>query len=152
LQASRLKRKLAPMPGFRLPSLEWLEKINSRVIIVSALMIGVGFVAGVILNMIERGGDRELPWSDPVIWSSALMFLWLLAAAVFNAVYRPARRGRKVAYLTIVSFVFLVVALGVLLLVNTQHGSQRPREVAVGRMGSVDRAAAIVALASGVRP
>ena len=39
------------------------------------------------------------------------MLAWLLAAAVFNAVYRPARRGRKVAYLTIASFVFLVIAL-----------------------------------------
>ena len=41
MQARRLKRKLPPMPGFRLPSLEWLEKVNSRVIIFSALMVAI---------------------------------------------------------------------------------------------------------------
>jgi ABC-type transport system involved in cytochrome c biogenesis permease subunit len=130
VQAHRLKRKLPPMPGFRLPSLEWLEKVNSRVIILSALMVAIGFIAGMILNIIDRGQASELPWSDPVIWSSALMFLWLVAAAVFNAAYRPARRGRKVAYLTVVSFLFLVVALGVLLLVDTQHGGQKRKATA----------------------
>jgi len=127
LQAHRLKRKLPPMPGFRLPSLEWLEKVNSRVIILSALMVGVGFVAGIILNVLDRGGAGELPWSDPVIWSSTLMFAWLAGAAGFNAVYRPSRRGRKVAYLTVVSFAFLVMVLSMLLLVDTQHGGQKPR-------------------------
>ncbi len=122
LQANRLKHKKPPMPGFRMPSLEWLERVNSRVIILSTLLVGVGFVAGVILNVIERGRDQELPWTDPVILSSALMFFWLLAASAFNALYRPARRGRKVAYLTIASFLFLVVSLSVLVLVDTRHG------------------------------
>ncbi len=124
LQSHRLKRKLPPMPGFRALSLEWLEKVNSRVIIVSASMVGIGFLAGVILNVLDRGGTGELPWTDPVIWSSALMFAWLLAAAAFNALYRPARRGRKVAYLTIVSFVFLIVTLSMFLLIANQHGGQ----------------------------
>lgn len=125
VQADRLKRKRAPLAGFKLPSLEWLERINSRVIVVSALLVGVGFLSGMILNSI--GHEGEIPWTDPVIWTSALMFGWLLAAAVFNGVYRPARRGRKVAYLTVVSFVFLVVVLCVLLLVDTQHGGQKRR-------------------------
>jgi ABC-type uncharacterized transport system permease subunit len=131
MQAHRLKRKLPPMAGFRLPSLEWLEKVNSRVIILSVLMVGIGFLAGIILNVLGHPGATELPWSDPVIWSSALMLAWLVAAALFNAVYRPSRRGRKVAYLTVVSFVFLVVALCVLLLVNTEHVGQKHRTQAV---------------------
>ena len=128
VQARRLKRKLPPAPGIRLPSLEWLEKVNSRVIVLSALMVGVGFFAGVILNVVDRGGQGELPWSDPVIWSSALMLAWLLAAVLFNAVYRPSRRGRKVAYLTVASLLFLVIALATLLWVNTEHGGQRARD------------------------
>jgi ABC-type uncharacterized transport system permease subunit len=128
VQSYRLKHKQPPAPGFRLPSLEWLEKVNSRVIILSALLVGVGFLAGIILNLLERAGGA-LPWSDPVIWSSALMFAWLVTAAVFNVVYRPARRGRKVAYLTVVSFGFLVVALTMFLLVDTGHG-KRPRDAA----------------------
>ena len=140
LQAHRLKRKLPPMPGFRLPSLEWLEKVNSRVIILSALMVGVGFIAGIILNVLDRGGTGELPWSDPVIWSSTLMFAWLVGAAAFNAAYRPSRRGRKVAYLTVVSFAFLVMALSMLLLVDTQHGGQKhraPRDTASAQRGEI---------------
>ena len=133
MQARRLKRKLPPAPGFRLPSLEWLERVNSRVILLSALMVGVGFFAGVILNVIQERTAGPLPWSDPVIWSSALMLGWLLVAAVFNAVYRPARRGRKVAYLTIVSLLFLFLALSTLLWVNTEHGGNKKRVVGAAR-------------------
>ncbi|MEX0677799.1 MAG: hypothetical protein WD063_12030 [Pirellulales bacterium] len=128
VQSYRLKHKQPPVPGFRLPSLEWLEKVNGRVIILSALLIGVGFLAGIILNLLERAEGGALEWSDPVIWSSALMFVWLSTAAVFNVVYRPARRGRKVAYLTVVSFGFLVVALAMFLLVDSGHGAARRRE------------------------
>jgi ABC-type uncharacterized transport system permease subunit len=123
VQSYRLKHKQPPSPGFRLPTLEWLEKVNSRVIILSALLIGVGFLAGIILNMVGRGDGRAVPWSDPVIWSSALMLGWLVSAAVFNVVYRPSRRGRKVAYLTVVSFGFLVLSLTMFLLVDSEHGS-----------------------------
>ena len=125
IQSMRLKRKASPTGGLRLPSLEWLEKVNSRVVVLSTLMIGLGFLAGIVLNIISRRRGAWVPWTDPVVWSSAAMLAWLLAAAVFNMLYRPARKGRKVAYLTVVSFLFLVLALGVLLLVNTQHPGQR---------------------------
>ncbi len=95
VQSYRLKHKQPPAPGFRLPSLEWLEKVNSRVIILSTLLIGVGFLAGIILNLQGGAAGRSVPWSDPVIWSSALMFAWLVTAAVFNVFYRPSRRGAK---------------------------------------------------------
>jgi hypothetical protein len=48
--------------------------------------------------------------------------LWLVAAEVFRLVYPAARRGRKVAYLTLASFGFLVIALAALMLVDTVHG------------------------------
>jgi ABC-type uncharacterized transport system permease subunit len=133
VQAARLKRKLPVTSTFRLPSLEWLERVNSRAIVVSALMVGVGFVAGIILNILGRDRSQALPWSDPVIGSSALMLAWLLAAAIFNGFYRPARRGRKVAYLTIVSFVFLVIALAVFVFVDTGHSGQKPATAALDR-------------------
>lgn len=123
VQASRLKRKHLASGGLQLPSLEWLEHLNSRVVFISALLVGVGFVAGIILNVI--GGKTQLPWTDPVVWSSGLMLAWLVAAVLFNVFYKPARHGRKVAYLTIASFVFLTFSLGMLLLVNTQHGGRK---------------------------
>jgi ABC-type transport system involved in cytochrome c biogenesis permease subunit len=126
VQARRLKLKRPPAEGVRLPSLERLAIVNSRSILLSALLVGIGFLAGIILNVIQRQQATAVPWSDPVIASSGLLLAWLLAAAVFNATYRPARIGRKVAYLTIVNFLFLALALSVLLLVDTEHGAARP--------------------------
>jgi hypothetical protein len=118
--------------------LERLAKVNGRSIILSALLVGIGVAAGMILNVISRGQSGEVPWSDPVIGSSALMLAWLVAAAVFNAAYQPARRGRKVAYLTIVSFVFLLIALAVFLLADPGHSAAGGRTA-----GRIDPAGAL---------
>jgi len=117
---------LAPL---RLPSLEWLERASGRAIVVSLLMTGVGVLSGVMLNVINyRRHDPVLPWNDPFVLATLGMFAWLLGATVLAACYRPARRGRKVAYLTLASFVFLAIALGMGLFMRTQHG--RPRTAA----------------------
>jgi ABC-type uncharacterized transport system permease subunit len=126
-QARRLKRKLPPFRSLRLPSLEWLQRANSRAIVVSVLMLGVGVLSGMVLNRVRA---THLSWGDPIVFSTTAMFAWLLVAAVVGAVYRPAREGRKVAYLTVVSFVFLVVALGVFL--GGQHGNERGRRKVEG--------------------
>jgi ABC-type uncharacterized transport system permease subunit len=124
VQSYRLKHKLRPMQGLQLPSLEWLERVNTRAIFISAIMLVVGFLSGVVLNLVNRredGGDF-LHWNDPVIWSSGLLLAWLLAAAAFSVAYRPARQGRKVAYLTVASFVFLAIAMGIWLSSSSEHG------------------------------
>lgn len=124
-QAWRLKRKRPPIRGLRLPSLEWLQRANGRAIVVSVLMLGVGVLSGIILALIrDRTQPAGLPWHDPVVLSTGVMFTWLLSATVVGAYYKPARQGRKVAYLTVVSFVFLVIALAVILSVNTKHGGR----------------------------
>ena len=48
---------------------------------------------------------------DPVVQSSAAMLLWLFAAEAFRLVYPAARQGRKVAYLTLASFAFVVITV-----------------------------------------
>ncbi len=122
-QTRRLKHKLPPIRGMRLPSLEWLGRVNSRAIVVSLLTLGIGLVSGVILQVIgSHEQDAALPWNDPVVLSTELMFGWLLFATIVGVLYRPARKGRKVASLTVVSFVFLVIALAIGLLLETQHG------------------------------
>lgn len=126
VQSYRLKHKLPPVQGFKLPSLEWLDLINSRSIIISVLMMGLGVLSGVILNMVlHRQDSRMLPWSDPVIWSSAVLLAWVITAAVFTTLYKPARQGRKCAYLTVASFVFLTLVLGILLLAKTEHSGRK---------------------------
>ena len=82
-------------------------------------MLLLGVLSGAVLNTVRP----ELPWSDPIVVSSLLTVAWLVTVALFVAVYKPARRGRKVAYLTVASFLFLVFSLGVALLLNTKHAS-----------------------------
>ncbi|NQU25100.1 MAG: cytochrome c biogenesis protein CcsA, partial [Candidatus Nealsonbacteria bacterium] len=128
-QARRLKNKLPPIRGLRLPSLEWLERTNGRAIVVSLLMLCLGVLSGMVLNRIGKDDtNRSLPWYDPVVLSALLMFGWLLIAALGGKLYRPTHKGRKVAYLTLVSFAFLAIALAMVLFSETQHGGKRGKE------------------------
>ena len=126
-QARRLKHKLPPPRGLRLPSLEWLQKTNSRTLTLALLMIGLGILSGIMLNAANYGSQSGwLPWDDPVVLSTALMFGWLFVWTAIGMVYRPAREGRRVAYHTVVSFLFLVFVLAMVLSGMTQHGGVRP--------------------------
>jgi hypothetical protein len=119
VQSYRLKHKLLPRPGFRLPSLEWLQTINRQTLYASAILVAVGVFAGVVLNVIRRG----IPWTDPLILSSGGLLAWLFAATLFELLYKPAQQGRKVAYLTIANFVFLAAVLWMVLFSDTQHAN-----------------------------
>ena len=118
IQASRLKRKIVASKLFRLPSLEWLQRSSEVSLIASTLLLGGGLISGIALNLVNQAAHAEvstgtIAWSDPVVWSSGVLFLWLLSAALFNVFYQPARQGRKVAYLVMTSFLFLVLELGI---------------------------------------
>jgi ABC-type uncharacterized transport system permease subunit len=132
-QARRLKGKRTFLP-LRLPSLEWLERTSGRAVVVSTLMMGAGLASGILLNVGRR--DPALPWNDPLVLATLGMFAWLLAASTLGTVYRPARRGRKVAYLTLASFVFLAIALGMGLFLRTEHGRRRETEPPAVPFGS----------------
>jgi ABC-type transport system involved in cytochrome c biogenesis permease subunit len=125
-QMRRLKRKLPPLRRLRLPSLEWLDRANSRAMIVSVLMLALGVFSGAILNVINGGSSRgRISWSDPVVSGTTLMLVGLLVAVAVGMWHRPRRAGRKVAYFTLVSLLFLLflmVALALMLFFHTQHG------------------------------
>ena len=55
--------------------------------------------------------------------ASLAWLAWLVSIGIFNAVYRPARHGRKIAYETVVSFLFLSLVLAIILLTPSAHGS-----------------------------
>jgi ABC-type transport system involved in cytochrome c biogenesis permease subunit len=125
-QDHRLKKKLPPLRGLKLPSLEWLQKANSRAVGMAMLLLGVGILAGVVLNMIYTGSDgTKLDWTDPVVLGTLLMFCWLVVSGGVSALYKPAREGRKVAYLTMLSFVFLICLLTVGFFFETKHRTLR---------------------------
>ena len=121
LQSYRLKHKLLPRPGFRLPSLEWLQRLNRRSLWLSTGLLALGLLAGLALNVIRQSSQvGTVSWTDPVVISSSVLFLWLAIATLFESFYKPAREGHKVAYITLVSFVFLGLVLGLVLW--GQHG------------------------------
>jgi len=135
LQAYRLKTRHGPRPGLQLPSLEWLERMGGRAIVWSTVCVGIGLASGIVLNLVSSAirddPHPQVAWSDPVVWTSAAMFVWLVAAALFSHYYKPAQQGRKIAYLTVSSFVFLIFHLSVSLLANSEHGRRdRPRSEA----------------------
>jgi len=116
INARRLKQKLTGW--FKLPSLEWLQRSAERSLAISTLLFGCGLASGIALVMVKQStkvGAPSVPWSDPVIWSSAILFLWLLATTIFSLVYKPSRQGKKIAWLVTVSFLFLLVELMIVL-------------------------------------
>ena len=121
-QANRLKRKRMRDLRLRLPTLEWLQTVNARAMLASMLLVGVAVASGIVLNLLNaRQKSPSLPWTDPVVLGTLTMFGWLLLHIAIGAFYRPIRRGRKVAFLTLASFLFLVIAL-VGMFVTTRHG------------------------------
>jgi Cytochrome C assembly protein len=140
-QVQRLKHKIPPKKGLRMPSLEWLARTNSQALTVTLITLGIGILSGILLNITNRGREGGyLPWNDPVILTTGLMFLWLLVTNAISLVYRPAREGRRVAYLTVVSFAFLVITLLVVLSKDTEHGGVQTQAGTGFRMeGSGDR-------------
>jgi ABC-type uncharacterized transport system permease subunit len=121
-QARRLKKKRPPMRGLRLPSLEWLRRANSRAIVIATFMLGLGLLSGEVLRLLSHGDS--VPWNDPVVLSTFGVFGCLLASVAVGVFYRPPTAGRKVAYLTLLSFLALVLALAMVLSMGTRHGGQ----------------------------
>ena len=139
VQSYRLKQKLPPRGGLELPSLEWLRSANERSLVVSSFLLLLGLVSGIILNLVQQtlpGGGT--PWTDPVVWGSGILLLWLTIGLLFNGLYKPARQGKKVAYLTVANFLFLVMAIS--LAVMAQHAStvQEREKVDAGSRWSDD--------------
>lgn len=129
-QSYRLKHKMLRTYGLRLPSLERLQRISENTLVASCVLLLIGLISGILLSLV--GGDHNtVQWSDPVVWPSALLLLWLLVVLTFNSFYKPARQGQKVAYLTFASFIFLGIVFCILVLIPDSHGKGRADQNAV---------------------
>jgi len=131
VQSRRLKHKSPQSRHFRLPSLEWLQKSSEYSLIISTFLLAIGLVSGIAINWTNPADDtlssgRIIAWSNPVIWSSGILFSWLLIVSVFNFCYQPSRQGRKVAYLVIASFLFLVLELAIVWWVGHATSDSNP--------------------------
>jgi ABC-type uncharacterized transport system permease subunit len=126
VQSYALKHVRSATNALRLPSLEWLEHVNSRALGISAVLIAFGFISGIVMAIAAHRHESAYHlWADPVVLSLAAMLAWLVGAEIFRFVYPAARRGRKVAYLTLASFVFLLIALAAFMLLDNVHGRRQ---------------------------
>ncbi|MEM9365043.1 MAG: cytochrome c biogenesis protein CcsA [Planctomycetota bacterium] len=107
IQSRRLKLKRAGS-ALRLPALESLQTLNRRCLVTSTIAVGIGLLSGVVMNWNRLG---RIPWTDDGIIFSGFLFAWLMSATFVEFVYAPASRGRKIAYLTLASFGFLLLAM-----------------------------------------
>lgn len=117
IQSRRLKMKRAGS-ALRLPTLETLGRLNRRCLVFSTIAVGIGVIAGVVMNLNRWG---QVGWTDGGVLLSTVLLLWLVAATAFEYIYSSTSQGRKAVYLTLASLGFLILALfGVL---STDHGS-----------------------------
>jgi ABC-type uncharacterized transport system permease subunit len=126
IQSYRLKQKRPVSAGFRLPSLEWLERTNSRSLGAATVFVLGGFLTGVLTQLAQDDSHR-LSWTNPVVLSLTLMTAWLLVAEVFRMIYPAARQGRKVAFLTLAAFGFLLLVFASVMWGDSFHQEKATR-------------------------
>lgn len=117
LQSYRLKSRKKPSRTIKLPSLEFLQSMNRLSILTTVIALSVGFVSGIVLNVIRSG---QLDWLSSGVLFSAALFVWSLIALVLSYAKSGSLGGRRSAYLAIANFVFLMLVLAVVLV--TSHG------------------------------
>jgi ABC-type transport system involved in cytochrome c biogenesis permease subunit len=105
-QSHRLRTKAPPGQGLRLLSLERLEAMNRRAIVLAFPLLTAGILAGVVL--LVQGSD-SVTWTDPRVLATA--GLWLAFAMLLYLRYGHHLRGRQVALMTIMTFVVLLCCL-----------------------------------------
>lgn len=137
VQARRLRQKRISA-GWRLPSLEWLQKTNARTVTIALFLLATGILSGFVLNLWNLRQNREVvPLWDPLIVITLLMFTWLAGCVGIGLVYRPAREGRKVALMTMMTALFLAVALFLFVWGETGHGQFRRPNLGSDRQGDL---------------
>lgn len=132
VQARRMKHKVRAQQGLKLPSLEWLQQTGLRTIFASFTLATLGLLSGLILKIVKGG----FPWDDPIVWRLGGVVIWLAVVAAFTVVYKPARQGRKIAYLTIASALIVIVSISLGRLLPSDHGAPKQRTDS-GRAGDV---------------
>src|SRR5207302_8483344 len=107
IQARRLRTKTPPGQGLRLMSLERLESMNRRAIILAFPLLTAGMIAGVVLML-----DSDLVgWTDPRVLGTVV--LWAAFAVLLYLRYGRHVRGRQVALMTIAAFLLLLCCVAI---------------------------------------
>lgn len=135
VQAFRLKRKLPPRQGLLLPNLERLQWYNYVLLTTSTGLLAIGLLAGIIRKAsLLAISESDISWDPMVVISSGILLLWLIITALFEYFYKPARQGRKVAYLTVTSF--LILGAVMVLVFTAQHAVDLPKSSSASQVSS----------------
>ena len=117
IQERQLKSKKPWAFYYRLPSLEVLDNLYARSLVVGLPFLSLGILTGFVWASRAWKGPWEL---DPKILAS--LVTWLIYLALFSARLSGAWRGRRAAYVAVLGFVTMMVTfLGVSFL-SGQHG------------------------------
>ena len=107
VQAHRLKAKLPPSPGMKMLSLERIEVMNRRAILLAFPLLTAGLGVGMVL--LAQKYSWADAWTSPKILST--LGLWIVFAVLLYLRYGVHVRGKQAALWTMVAFAFLVLAL-----------------------------------------
>jgi ABC-type transport system involved in cytochrome c biogenesis permease subunit len=107
VQTHRLKNKQLPGKGLKLWSLERLEAMNRRAIILAFPLLTVGLLVAVVQMLKHPEGDRD--WENVKVLSTVT--LWIVFGILLYLRYGIHAGGRKMAFLTIVAFCLMLFAL-----------------------------------------
>jgi ABC-type transport system involved in cytochrome c biogenesis permease subunit len=106
VQSRHLRAKSLPGSGLRLMSLERLERMNRWAINLAFPLLTAGVCVGIGLMFLGR---NQLSWADPQVLGAVV--LWLVFALLLYMRYGVHLTGRRLAQLTIVAFVLMVLTL-----------------------------------------
>jgi ABC-type transport system involved in cytochrome c biogenesis permease subunit len=107
IQSRRLRQKRNPLGGLTMLSLERLEAMNRRAVNGAFPLLTVGLLLGVVLLR------QYHEWTEN--WLSAKVLgtvgLWGVFGVLLYLRYAAHAQGRRLAWLTLVSFVLMLVVL-----------------------------------------
>jgi ABC-type transport system involved in cytochrome c biogenesis permease subunit len=114
IQTHRLKAKVLPGRGMPLLSLERLEAMNRRAIVLAFPLLTAGMIIGLALlvqDFTHPPTEAKLVagWKDPLVLNAVI--LWLVFALLLYLRFGQHVRGRNTAVLTIAAFAMLMLTL-----------------------------------------
>ncbi len=123
VQVRRLKRKELASAGWKLPSLETLERWTHTSLVIGFPLLTIGLGIGFAIALALRPGQTTLgTLADPKVVLAVLT--WIVLGVVVLVHRDPKFRGRRVAYLTMIAFLLLAITtVGVEVLVPSWHQS-----------------------------
>ncbi len=107
IQARRLRKKLNPLGGMKMLSLERLEAMNRRAVNAAFPLLTLGLLLGAVL--LKQYHDFADNWFSVKVLGTA--GLWVIFVVLLYLRYAAHVPGRRLAILTIVAFVLVLLVL-----------------------------------------